>query len=297
MSYQNGQGLKIAWNKTNGAGETNFINYQDGGGDTCYTFWNTSPSIIPTLVFTIKNNAYILCSGVNNCPASAIEFCKNINQDVQTALNNTIKLNVSNVFTSAYTTIQNQLYAPDKCDTKNFTAKTANITDLQVNNLYVDGIIINGINSAYVGIGQGSIIFYSKVCNKYSISTVVNADASSKSFYFDINPTAYNSGQIIHFFNGNLDSSSRFTIYGTGVYWPSTGQTVANQQFLMGGNKYNSFYLTGFRSCTLIYVENNTWMGFYHTDQPPSDDYTSSATINYIEYTFPTAPTFPTIIY
>ena len=38
-------------------------------------------------------------------------------------------------------------------------------------------------------------------------------------------------------------------------------------------------------------------INYNNNTNPPSDDYESSATINYIEYTYPTAPTFPDIIY
>ena len=244
----------------------------------------------------ILNTGYIICNGINNCPAIAFEHIKNLTGDVQYAINNCVQANVSNTFSGVFITIQNQLYAPQKCDTNNFTASKANISKLQVNDLYVTGMIMNGINNVCVGVGQEHI-YYSKVCNRYAISTVVNANSLGQSFVFDIIPTAYNSGQIIHFFNGNLNPNIQFIINGAGAYWPISQQQVPTQQFLIGTKKYTSFYLTAFKSCTLIYVENNTWMGIYSGGDPPSDNSQTSVTINYLEYTYPTLPTFPDIVY
>ena len=79
------------------------------------------------------------------------------------------------------------------------------------------------------------------------------------------------------------------------------GQRDNNFDSLVNGpfpsQKYTSFYLTAFKSCTLIYVENNTWMGIYSGGDPPSDNSQTSATINYLEYTYPSLPTFPDIVY
>jgi hypothetical protein len=108
LTYQSGQGLKISWNKTGGAGETNFINYQDQGGETAFTFWNTSPYLIPTLVLTILNSGYILVNGINNTSATALEYIKNLTSDVQTQIN-TMITNITN-------------------NTTNITSNTANIT-------------------------------------------------------------------------------------------------------------------------------------------------------------------------
>jgi len=173
LTYQNGQGLKIAWNKSNGLGETNIINFQDGGQQTAFTFWNTSPSIIPTLVLTIKNTGELICNSLT------------ISSGLATLYNIVgYSANITNI----------------KCDTIVVEKSIMN----SANKVFVG----SGVPVTWLMIDI-DLINYSTYSKNFAISTIVHTGNRGR-FVFNEAPTDLNIGQIIYLFHPNLDYGDLF---------------------------------------------------------------------------------------
>jgi len=181
------------------------------------------------------------------------------------------------------------------CDTGNLTSQTTNINNLQVQNLTIGNSIIGRLSSVYMSskpTNNYTDLLFSNIVKNQAVSTVFIKHSNDWQ-YFAFDQTTYTVGQTIYFF---VESTTSF-IDISGELYNTTAKP--NQIFYIGGYWCGKIRLFASCSLQLIYMGNNRWVGMYCTSQletTQSNILSGSYFINN-STSYPTIPTYPTIVY